>query len=77
MRTTINIDDQLFYEAKKLAVESHKTLTSVIEESLRSTFALKKLAQKNTISLATIKGNGLKHGVDLDNSQSLNDIMDD
>ncbi len=77
MRTTINIDDQLFYEAKKLAVESHKTLASVIEDALRNTFTLKNVEEKNTISLVTMKGDGLKHGVDLNNNGSLSDLMDD
>ncbi len=77
MRTTINIDDQLFYEAKKLAVESHKTLASVIEDALRNTFTLKNVEEKNIISLVTMKGDGLKHGVDLNNNGSLSDLMDD
>ena len=77
MRTTISIDDQLFYAAKKLAVESHKTFASVIEDALRNTLALKNVGQKNTISLVTMKGNGLKHGVDLNNNRSLSDLMDD
>ena len=76
MRTSINIDDQIYLEAKKLAVESKKTLASVIEDALRCVLA-KKNTKKTPVSLITMKGDGLKHGVDLDNSQSLKDIMDD
>ena len=35
MRTSINIDDKLYIEAKKLAMESKKTLANVIEDALR------------------------------------------
>ena len=76
MRTTINIDDQLFHEAKKLAVASHITFTAVIEEALRNTFAMKNIDKKSPVSLVTIKGDGLKHGVDLDCNQFLRDLME-
>ncbi len=75
MRTSINIDDQLFLEAKKYALDSHKTFTRVIEDALRNTLA-KKSIKKRSVTLVTMKGEGLKHGVDLDNNQSLEDIMD-
>lgn len=75
MRTTINIDDQIYLEAKKLAVESKKTFASVIEDALRGVLAQKNI-KSPPVSLITMKGKGLKHGVDLDNSQLLNDIMD-
>jgi hypothetical protein len=35
MRTTLNIDDRVLRQAKKLAAEEGKTLTRVIEEALR------------------------------------------
>ena len=75
MRTSINIDDKLYIEAKKLAMESKKTLANVIEDALRKVLA-KKNVKKIPVSLITMSGKGLKHGVDLDDSQSLNDIMD-
>ena len=75
MRTTINIDEEIYIEAKKFAVESKKTLTAVIEDALRSVL-IKKTIEKTPVSIITMKGKGLKHGVDLDNNQSLNDIMD-
>ena len=76
MRTTINIDEQVYLEAKKLAVESKKTLATLIEEALRRTLT-KTYTNKTPVSLLTIKGDGLKHGIDLNDSQSLNDIMDE
>ncbi|MDX5585551.1 MAG: hypothetical protein QNK20_11665 [Aureibaculum sp.] len=47
MRTSINIDDQIYLETKKLAAESKKTLASVIEDALRS--ALAKKIQKRVL----------------------------
>ena len=34
MRTTINLDDQLLADAKRLAQQSGKTLTAIIEDAL-------------------------------------------
>lgn len=76
MRTSINIDDQIYLEAKKLAMESKQTLARVIEDALRSALT-KKNIKKSPVSLISMEGTGLKHGVDLDNNKSLNDIMDD
>ena len=76
MRTTINIDDQLFLEAKQLAMASHISFASVIEEALRSSLIMKKAKNNNTISLITAGKGGLIHGVDIDNSASLNELME-
>jgi len=35
MRTTLDIDDQVLRQAKKVAAEEGKTLTRIIEEALR------------------------------------------
>lgn len=39
MRTTLDIDDLVLRQAKKLAAEEGKTLTRVIEEALRERLA--------------------------------------
>jgi len=77
MRTTIDIDDQLFYEAKKIALDSKQKLNTVIENALRTMIIKKNTQIKSKISLITTNGSGLNHGVDLDSNQSLTDIMDD
>ena len=76
MRTTITIDDQIFLEAKQLAADSHKTFANVVEDALRSSLARKKSRNKKLISLVTAGEGGLVHGVDLDNSASLNELME-
>ena len=76
MRTTITIDDQVFLEAKQFATDSRKTLANVIEDALRQSFAIKKSKHKNKISSVSVAEGGLVHGVDLDNSASLCEIME-
>lgn len=75
MRTTLNIDDQILAMAKHRAIEQELTLTCVVENALRDT--LFKTEEKSAkIHLLTVKGSGVKPGVDLDHTSSLLDIMD-
>ena len=77
MRTTVRLDEHLLAEAKKHAVESGKTLTSVLEQALRESLARRspKAAMK-PVRLKTFKGgDGVRAGVDLDDSASLLDLM--
>ena len=77
MRTTVRLNDRLLAEAKKHAAASGKTLTSLLEDALRE-----KLARRNTqgrsrpVRLKTVKGSGLRAGVDLDDSAALLDVME-
>lgn len=48
MRTSINIDEQVFLEAKKLAVESKRSFASVLEDALRVFLAKKKIEKAKT-----------------------------
>jgi hypothetical protein len=76
MRTTINIDDQILAIAKHRAIEQGVTLTSIIENALRDTL-FKTEKKTGEIQLLTVKGAGVKPGIDLGHSSSLLDIMDD
>ena len=77
MRTTIRIDEQLLREAKQLAVRSHKSLTSVIEDALRESLARQRSSgQREPVRLVTCGGKGLLPGVDLDDSAALLDVME-
>jgi hypothetical protein len=73
------MDDQLLADAKRLAQESGKTLTAVIEDALRERLARREspAQQDDSFRLHTFSGNGLQPGIDLDNSASLRDLMDD
>lgn len=76
MRTTLNLDDQLLTSAKHRALEEGVPLTRVIEDALRESLTQPK-HPREAIRLITASGAGVKPGVDLDNSRSLLDIMDD
>ena len=77
MRTTIRLDDRLLTEAKRLALESGRTLTAVIEDALRELVMRREEAQKvKKIRLVSDGGNGLRPGVCLDDNASLRDIVE-
>jgi hypothetical protein len=79
MRTTVRLDESLLAEAKKLAVDTGRTLTQVIEDSLRLALLQRKVNKKaKPIKLHTSKGgNGLQPGVDLSSNVALQDLMDE
>ncbi len=78
MRTTVRIDDQLLREAKQYALEIGCTMTKLLEQSLKETLARsKRHSQNKSFSLTTVGGEGLQPGVDLDDSASLLDVMDE
>ena len=76
MRTSITIDDGLYLEAKRLATETHKTFAKVVEDALRNSLEIKKAKNKNRVLLITAGEGGLVHGIDLDDSASLNEVME-
>jgi hypothetical protein len=77
MRTTVRLDEHLLAQAKKHAVESGKTLTAVLEDALRESLARRKAhAKARPVRLRTVKGGGVRPGVDLDDSASLLDLME-
>jgi hypothetical protein len=77
MRTTIRIDQQLLTEAKKVAAERGTTLTAIIEDSLRETFARRVAPRRRAkFRFPTFRGGGLQPGVDLDDSAALLDRME-
>ena len=76
MRTMLNLDEKLLEYAKHRALQDRVSLTRLVENGLRAVLA-KPQKSDDVIRLVTTAGTGLKHGVDLDNSASLSDIMDD
>jgi hypothetical protein len=78
MRTTIRLDDRLLADAKKLAIDTGRTFTEVVEDALR--LALSQRSQKPSrkpFKLHTCGGGGLQPGVDLSNNAALADLMDE
>ena len=77
MRTTINVDEQLLMQAKAQAAASGMTLTQLIEDALRESLMRREgVEHRGWIRLITMKGTGTRPGIDLDNSQSLLEIME-
>lgn len=78
MRTTIRLDDDLLTAAKRLAVESGRTLTAVIEDALRQSLSRRQVSSHGTpTKLPVARGGGvLQTGVDLDDSAALLELME-
>lgn len=77
MRTTINVDDQLLMRAKTQAAASGVTLGQLIEDALRESLMRREnMGNRGRVRIITLKGTGTRPGIDLDNSQSLLEIME-
>lgn len=78
MRTTVRLDDRLLSEAKQQAARTGRTLTSVIEDALRQMLSRQEPPKRRErFTMVTATGEGLRPGVDLDDSASLLELMDD
>jgi len=60
MKTTVDIPDGLFEEAKKIAQRDQTTLKALIEEGLRRIISEKKQKKQFHLRKATFKGRGLQ-----------------
>jgi hypothetical protein len=78
MRTTVQLPDDLLKAAKRHAVDTGQTLTAVIADALRAALAREGIrGAPEPIELPTFGSEGVLPGVDLDDTASLLDIMDD
>ena len=80
MKKMVQLDDRLLSDVEKIAAERGRTLSSVIEEVLREMVAHQPHSSGckpgRPVSLPTFRGQGLQPGVNLDDSQSLLDLME-
>lgn len=77
MRITIRLDDQLLKSAKRLAYDTDKSLTAVIEDALRQILSRRTIKQpRSPVKLTTVSGRGVRPGVDLADSSALLDFME-
>jgi hypothetical protein len=77
MRTTIRLDEHLLAEAKKLGVDTGRTLTQVVEGALREVLARRrKPRSRGPVKLTAVGGRGVQPGVDLDDSAGLVDLTE-
>ena len=75
MRTTIEINDELMRHAKKRAANDGVPLRDVVEDALRRYLSEKPAATGYKLKWTTESGE-LMPGVDLDDRDSLFDLMD-
>ena len=77
MRTTLNLDDELIREVKRRAIETQRTMTRVIEDALRESFAREnKTPKQYKLCWRTARGR-LLPGVDLTDRDALIDRMEE
>jgi len=64
-------------QLKQMALETHRTLTSIIEDAVREVLARKKKKTIRTpVEIPTFGGGGLQPGVNLDSNVELLDRME-
>lgn len=76
MRTTVRLPPGLMAQVKKLARETGRSMTQVIEDALRVAVTRGRPAAPRTVTIVTATGDGLQPGVDLDDTSALLDRMD-
>lgn len=80
MRTTLMLPDDLYREVKRLAADSGRTVTSVVEEALRAAVARHRDDGARpggpAFRVAAVGSGGLQPGIDLTDSATLLDAME-
>ena len=78
MRTTVSIDDDLLAKAKEVAARSGRTLSEVVEDALRESFARQsEVRERRVADFPVFHGGGkVQPGVDLDDNAALLDLME-
>ena len=77
MRTTINISEQVYREAKARAAQTSQTVSQVIEDAVREALRPKPSGRDSVAALPVFGGSGVLAGVDLANRAALLDAMDE
>lgn len=76
MRTTVRLSDELLRRAKRKAAEDGRTLTSLLEEGLKSVLVNRTAARRTRVRVPVSKASGgTLPGVDLNRSSDLEDRM--
>lgn len=76
MRTTVDLPDDVLAEAKQRAAREGRSLSEVVGDAVRSSFARTGSTRHEPVVLPTFKGDGLLAGVDLDDTAALLDLME-
>jgi hypothetical protein len=76
VRTTIDLPEDVLAEAKARAAREGRTLSEVVGDAVRSSFARPAAGERAPVELPTFAGDGLQPGVDLDDSAALLELME-
>jgi hypothetical protein len=76
MRTTVDLPPDLLAAAKERAAREGRSLSEVVGDAVRSSFARTAAAEREPVELPTFGSDGLQPGVDLDDSAALLDLME-
>ena len=78
MCTTLTIDANVLSEYKRVAADTHRTLSGVIEDSLREQLARHRaLGATSGADLPVVRGGALVPGVDLTSKAAVQRLLDD
>jgi hypothetical protein len=77
MRTTITIDDHLLAEVRRRAADLGKTVSQVIEDSVRDSLSRRGDAEREPFRVVPFRGGAVRRGVDLDDNAALLALMED
>ncbi|NGN66298.1 DUF2191 domain-containing protein [Streptomyces sp. A7024] len=76
MRTTVDLPEDLLQEAKLRATRRRVTLSAVIEDAVRASFARDLNAARNAaVTLPTWDGGELQPGVDLEDREAIDELL--
>ncbi|WP_415952070.1 hypothetical protein [Streptomyces sp. KLOTTS4A1] len=77
MRTTVDLSEGVLQQAKLRAARRKVSVSAVIEDAIRASFARDAVAAQRIAKLTTDPGgSGLRPGVHLDDNASVRDLMD-
>lgn len=76
MRTTIDLPPDLLAAAKERAAREGRSLSEVVEDAVRNSFARTAVVGREPIELPIFGSGGLQPGVDLDDSAALLGLME-
>jgi hypothetical protein len=78
VRTTLTIEADVLSEFKRLAADTHRTLSGVIEDALREQLARRRARGAPAgADLPVVRGGGLLPGVDLTSNAVVQRLLDD
>ena len=76
MRTTINPDDALLSDLKRLAADAGHTVMAVIRDAVRESLSRRQRRSQIRVELPVFHGTGLQPGVDISDSAALLEMME-